>query len=273
MTVNRRAATWALLTMLLRAASCAPSGPSAETLVVTMVAQTAAAQAGPATQAPSSTSTSLPPPTITPLPPTPTDTPLPTVTSGPFLFQDYFSKKTTDWGTCDYCAWDAGLLVLGPQPTLQAGTMLPLYCVTCGHVANYRMSVDAKFGDGPSDRGYGFVVRETADYILTVEITPWQTVAVWRLDLGDQEWTLVKSITTDSVRGSTNVNRIEVAVTSASSGKVLVAVRVNGRLQFVVEAYEELGRVGLYVFGHGKWVMFDDFRFEELEPLGLRIAK
>jgi hypothetical protein len=254
------------------AVSCAPSGPPAEQVAETLLAETAAAQASAVTPAIPSTPTITPTLTITPKPPTPTATPVPTATPGPFILADDLTKMTDRWSKCDYCTWGSNGLQMGPFPESMANRAQILYCETCGQVRNFRMAVDATFGEGPSERGYGFVYRATERGLSTAEITPWQTVYTWGLDVEAHQWRIGQQRWTASVKPGTLTNHLDLAVTSYNPGRVLVTVKVNGRTPIVYEGLDETGWVGLYLYGHGTSVTFSNFSFEELEPLGSRIT-
>jgi hypothetical protein len=252
-------------------ASSTAAGVSTASLqedALTMVANLATSRAQAATLSPVASSTVAPSLTSTRVSPTPRP---PTATPGPFTLADDLTRLTDRWSGCDFCVWGTNGLEMGPFPASMANLPQILYCETCGQVANYQMAVDATFGEGPSERGYGFIVKETDKYLLTAEITPWQTVDVWKLDFVKRRWERLKTTWSGFVRPGNLTNRLEVSITPTSPGKVLLTVKVNGRTPFVVETFDEVGWVGLYLYGHGTSVTFDNFTFEELEPYGLRI--
>lgn len=247
------------LWLVFVASACSPS---AEDLAATYVAGTAAA----ATDTPLPTDT--PTTTHTPLPPTATSTRTPTATPGPVVFQDEFLGSSDAWEFCEECTWREGALVMGPYPVSGANIQHVAICGPCGLVRNYRMAVDIAYGDGPSERGFGLLVRLTDDYISTFEITPWQTAFLWHLDFDESFWEFVNGFFTGRVRAGRATNRIEVTVEDGTTlGKVNVGLQVNGRTIFL--AYNrpgDLGAVGLTLYGHAMSAVFDNFEFEELPP-------
>jgi hypothetical protein len=247
------------------AIACGSIGqPDPESLAQTMVAQTAAAAT--ATASP----TRSPTPTDTPVPPTATPSSTPTVspTPGPFTFVDDFSRRSRDWDTCEECNWQDGVLLMGPYPVSGAYVQHVALCGPCGLVRYYHMGVDVAYGDGPSERGFGLLVSITDEYMMTFEITPWQTAILWSLDFDGSQWEFVNGFYTGRVRAGRASNRIEVITEEGTStGKVNIQLLVNGRVIFV--AYNQPGdpgAVGLTLYGHAMSASFDDFSFEELEP-------
>ncbi len=128
------------------------------------------------------------------------------------------------------------------------------------------MAVDASFADGVSDRGFGLLLRMTEEYMLTMEITPWQTVDVWRLDFETGNWEWVNGSFSGLVRPNQQRNRIETEIRPALSGGGMTSdiyIKVNGKTVFVVyNQPAEMGLVGLTLFGHSTEVIFDNFEFE-----------
>jgi hypothetical protein len=243
-------------------AGCAGGGPSAEELAGTIVAQTAAA----ATPTPLPSDTPLP--TDTPLPPTATSTVTVTPTPGPVVFQDDFSAPSSAWVFCEECEVRDGALFMGPYPISGAYLQHTAICGPCGLVRNYRMSVDVAYGEGPSERGFGLLVRMTDEAMMTFEITPWQTAILWNLDFEDRLWDFVNGFYTGRVRAGRATNSIEVEVQDGTTpATVNIELRVSGRTIFI--AYNrpgDLGVVGLTLYGHAMSAVFDNFVFEELPP-------
>lgn len=125
------------------------------------------------------------------------------------------------------------------------------------------MSADVLFGDGPSERGFGFLVRGTEEYLLVYEMTPWQTLDFFSFDFGTNEWTWVNGRFTGAVRPGAQVNRIEVEVSESPRGGVDVALRVNSRTPLVIfNQPSDPGAVGFTLFGHAVDIYFDNFEFE-----------
>ena len=255
---TKHASPW--LYLILTACS-GIGGPSAEELSMTYVAGTAGAVTD--TPLPTDASTS----TETPLPPTATSTQEPTATTGPVVFHDDFSRPSVDWKFCEQCEWQDGGLVMGPYPISGAYAQHVAICGPCGLVRNYRMAVEVGYIDGPSERGFGLLVRLTNEFLMTYEITPWQDATLWNFDF-DEGWQLVNRSVTGRIRTGRATNRIEVGVQDGTSpARVNIELKVNGWTIFL--AYNQpadLGEVGLTLYGHGTAAVFDNFEFEELPP-------
>lgn len=237
-------------------------GPSAEDLAMTYIAGTAAAVTD--TPLPSETSTA----TETPLPPTATSTREPAATAGPVVFRDDFSRPSVDWELCEQCEWQDGGLVMGPYPVSGAYVQHIAICGPCGLVRNYRMAVDAAYIDGPSERGFGLLVRLTDEFLTTYEITPWQDAILWNFDFDDGFWEFVNGSYTGRIRTGRATNRIEVEVQDGTApARVNIELKVNGRTIFLAyNQLADLGAVGLTLYGHATSATFDNFEFEELPP-------
>ena len=235
------------------------SGPTVEQLASTMVAETAAATtAGAEMQEENPTQ----PPAEQPATSTVAPSPAPTATTGPLSLEDDFSTDTGYWD-CDQCEIENGRLRFGPYPVSGAFAQHTVICTACGMVTNYQMSVDVTFGDGPSERGYGLLVRGCEDYWLTFEITPWQDLDFWRYETDSIEWTWVNGIFAGVVRPGRQTNSIEVEVTTSPSGGTDVALSVNGKTPMVIfNQASEPGVVGLTLYGHGVELYFDNFEFK-----------
>ncbi len=161
---------------------------------------------------------------------------------------------------------------MGPWPPSGAFQQHLAICEPCGFTLNYRMAVDVTYGDGPSERGFGLVVRWNEDHLLTAEVTPWQTTDSWLYDYRLDQWTWINGLVTGAVRPGRQTNRVEVRVESAAAfGRSDVTVTVNGRNVLVLfNQPGEPGLVGLTLFGHAVEAIFDDFEFEELPPYQIR---
>ena len=206
-------------------------------------------------------------PTDTPTPVPPTDTPEPTATPGPVMFEDDFSRLSPAWLDCEVCEIENGALLIGPYPASGAYLQHNILCANCGLVSNYRMAVDVAFKDGVSDRGYGFLIRLTEDYMLTLEITPWQTVVVWKYDFELGMWEGLNGRFSGLIRPNRQWNRIEVNIKEAAEPtRSDIFIDVNGRTVFVVyNQPADPGLVGFTLYGHAQEVLFDDFEFETEE--------
>lgn len=202
-----------------------------------------------------------------------TETATVTATPGPVVFTDDFSEVSHSWLGCEVCDLWNGSLQIGPYPESAAYQQQAVFCGPCGEVTHYRMAVDVTFKEGVSDRGFGLLLRLNEDSLVPLEITPWQTVAVWKADFDLQEWELLNGQFSGLVQPNDQTNHLEVVVAPSASGtKSDFFVKVNDRTPFVVyNQPADPGLVGLTLFGHAQSVLFDNFEFETEEsvvPLG-----
>lgn len=196
--------------------------------------------------------------------PSPTEAPPPTA-AGPHSLDDDFSAPSDDWD-CGQCEVSGGKLVMGPYPVAGAGLQHVAYCDSCGVVGTYRMAVDVTFDEGQSDRGYGFMVRENDEYMLVYEITPWQTIGFWKADYETRQWEFINGQFSGAVQPGAQTNHIEIEVARNSSGQTDISLMVNGRTPLVIfNQPDDVGWVGLTLFGHALSVTFDNFHFETEE--------
>lgn len=210
------------------------------------------------TAAPAPTATATEPPTAAP---SPTEAAPPTV-EGPLSFDDDFSTLSGAWD-CQQCEVSGGELIMGPYPISGAGLQHVAYCDRCGIVGTYRMAVDVTFDEGQSDRGYGFMVRETDEYMLTYEITPWQTIDFWKANYETRQWEWINGQFSGAVQAGKQTNHIEIEVTRNNSGQTDISLMINGRTPLVIfNQPDDAGWVGLTLFGHALSVTFDNFHFE-----------
>lgn len=233
----------------------------------TQAAVNATADALSATQTQLAAATPTPVPTETPAP---TNTPEPTPTpAGPVIISDDFSSDTGRF-KCDECKIVDGVLRMGPFPAMDSVNGYYAICSDCPEVASYKMSVDATFDDGASDRGFGLVLRENDGSFIDLEILTWQYYGVWHFDaqVGNTWRAWDKAYTSGgfipgNLRAGRGTNKIEVIMTSASSGSSL-RILFNGKGARTLELPGGSGRVGLIVGMHSLGVVFDNFYFEEL---------
>lgn len=257
-------------TIMLLLASCGLVGgderETAEQLALTMVAGTAAVEeqkaSGGAVAATTQPPTEPSPPTEAP---TVVPTPNPTNTPGPLSLTDDFSSDSGYWD-CTECTLEGGRLHFGPFDVSGAYIQHYVICEACGMVTSYRMAADVTFGGGPSERGYGFLVRGREERLLTYEITPWQDLDFWKFEFATNRWNWINGIFAGAVRTGNQTNRMEVRVTVAASGGTDFALSVNGRTPLVIfNQPAEPGIVGLTLFGHAVDIWFDNFEFETTE--------
>ena len=171
----------------------------------------------------------------------PTDTytpqPSPTETLGPqpVLFEDDFSNDTGNWLGCEKCTIERDALLMGPWGIPGANDQHFAFCRDCGYAVHYRMAVDIQFHDGSASRGYGFVLFISEEFVYTVEITSFQTVALWQYDFQSRAWNLLDGAWTGAVRGGELVNRVEADIQPGTSpGRVNIFIRVNGSTAIAV---------------------------------------
>jgi hypothetical protein len=271
--------TGALLCLFF--AACAP-GPDTQATATAAAAAEAQQQAVgtlsasilSTTVARSATQTALAAPTVTPtVTLTSTPTPTPTVTPGPLVIDDDFSSMNPRWLGCDICAVKDGALIVGPYPASNSAKGYITLCKDCGVVHEYKMSVDATYADGPSDRGFGFVLRENNGSFIDLEISTWQVYGVWHYDVNGGDagiawrnllpggFTLSTYLYPSQL---TNHIEVEVKASQSSANKDLVKISFNGILINTVEIPSGRGRVGLTVGLHSISAAFDNFHFEAM---------
>jgi hypothetical protein len=234
-----------------------------------MLAETAAAKPPAAVASPTPALSMTPTPAPPSDTPEPTQTSTPTPTPGPRAFRDDLAEDRGSWLNCEECEWKSSALFYGPFPVSGAYVQHYALCGECGWVTNYRASVDATYVDGPSERGYGLLLKLTDTYMMTLEITPWQTLDVWRQDLASGEWTWINGLYTGAVRTGRSNNHIQVDVHGTDPGRSDISITVNGKTVLVVfNQPADESPLGLTLFGHALEVRFENFEFEEYEPYG-----
>ncbi len=251
-----------ILLILSSVAACEKSGPSADSVATAIQATEFMKQ----TLYPATSTATEAPPTETP---TITLSPTATLEPHPIKLHDDFSSELINWLMCEECIYKNDALYMGPWPSSGAYIQHFAVCQDCGLVTYYYMSVIATYEDGPSERGYGLLLRLTDEYAITLEITPLQTVAVWKLDFETGAFDLLDGRWSGAVKAGVQTNHIEVYVTESSQGRADISVSVNGKNVFIVWGQpKDQSPVGLTLWGHALEVQFDDFIFEEYEPYG-----
>ncbi len=260
----------AFVLILLVLAGCA-SGPSAEELASTAVAQTAAA-ASPTplpsnTPLPTATATLTPvPPTATPLPtntPRPTETKVPTPTPGPFV--DDFSTENAAWAKCDGVKVEDGQLLMGPYDA--SANFNTCVCDTCQPAAYYRMSVDATYVEGQVDRTFG-VQMMNQKFALYLGISPFQAYSISKYDWETDQWTDLTFKWSTLVKASKAPNHLEIeAKPAVKEGQVDIYIKINDKTAYVLYGQDALLSVPAFgVAWHAMGVAFDNFSYEVLKP-------
>jgi hypothetical protein len=179
------------------------------------------------------------------------------------------ARDEGNWLNCEVCGWKNGALLLGPYPVSGAYLQQYTICGPCGWVTHYRASVDATYLEGPSERGYGLLLRLTDEYLTTLEITPWQTLNVWKQDIDSGEWTWINGMFTGAVKAGRSTNHIEVDVHGTQLGRSDISITINGSTVLVVfNQPADESPIGLTLYGHALQVRFENFEFEEYEPYG-----
>ena len=228
------------------------------------------------------TQTALAMPTATPtITPTSTAAPTDTATPGPLVIDDDFSSMNPRWQGCDICSIKGGALMVGPYPSSDSAKGYITLCKDCGVVREYKMSVDATFISGVSDRGFGFVVREANGDFIDLEITTWQVYGVWFYDVkGGNAWTAWHALLSKAYLPTPylfpgvakNHIAVEVKASDSNQNEDLVKISFNGTLLNTVEIPKGAGHVGLAVGLHSIGVAFDNFHFEGIPLTGSAAA-
>ncbi len=222
----------------------------------------------------SGTQTAQAMPTATPTV-TSTSTPAPTATAtpGPLVIDDNFNSMSARWQGCDICAIKDEALVFGPHPSADSAKGYFTLCGDCGIVHEYKMSVDATFISGVSDRGFGFVLREWDGNFIDLEISTWQLYGVWFYNPeGGDAWSAWSSLLSKSYLPTgylhpgviENHIDVEVIASDANKEKDLIKISFNGTLLNTIEIPKGSGQVGLGVGLHSIGVAFDNFHFESM---------
>jgi hypothetical protein len=205
----------------------------------------------------------VPPPTNTPEPPT--ATPLPTATNtpaGPIVVDDDFSSDTGRF-KCDYCKVENGAFFVGPWPVADTFDAYFALCEECGVVSSFKMSVDAWYVEGASDRGFGLMLRHMDDKsFIDIEITTWQVYGIWHFDPNNgwdtgYPYSWVKG----GLKPGRATNHIEVTMDGAKGS---LSISING-VHRLSDVPPGRGQVGLVVGMHSLGVAFDNFHFEEIK--------
>jgi hypothetical protein len=237
-----------------------------------------------ATETPTSTPTFTP--TLTPIPtatqtptltpsPIPTDTPTITPTPGPFSFRDDFSQANAlSRYSCDQCKIEDGRLIFGPfDPVDNIGEQFSMVlCEECGAHTYYRVSVDATYVSGPTDRFYGIIGlvdgdASKLDRVIYLGISTWQVYVVRDYDYKNEWLKELNSDLSGYVNPTTATNHIVIEVKpSAQPNFVDVYFTVNGGLLYVLYLQPaEPTYAGLGMSFHSMTVAFDNFVYEEIE--------
>jgi hypothetical protein len=222
------------------------------------------------TPIPTSTET----PTLTPSP-VPTNTPTITPTPGPFSFHDDFSQTDALKNyTCNKCTIQNGRLLFGPfAPENDLGEQFSMIiCETCGEHTYYRVSVDATYVDGPTDRFFGIVGLINADAnsldrVIYLGVSTWQVYVIRDYDYKNGVLNELSSNITGYVNPGTATNHIMIEVKpSAQPNLVDVYFTVNDGILYVLYSQPAVPTLaGLGMSFHSMTVAFSNFAYEEIE--------
>lgn len=252
--------------VLISCSILSPEGDAAE-MAATYVAQTESAReavAEEATEEPAATETFTPTtsPTVTA---TPTQAPTATP-EGPLSIDDDFSSQKGIWAECEFCSVKENEMRMGPFPVSHAFQQNWAICDPCGMVTTYTVTVDVRFIEGPSERGFGLVLGLNPDGFYTFEVTPWQTVDLWHLDFEAGEWEWVNGTFAGAVRTGNQYNSLRLEASENSAGRIDYSLGVNGSTPLVIfNRAVDPGWLGLTLYGHAVEVRFDNFSFETEE--------
>jgi len=225
------------------------------------------------TQTPIPTSTETATQTLTPSP-IPTDTPTITLTPGPFTFFDDFSQPNSiSQYSCDQCVVKDGSLLFGPfDPENNLGEQFRMVIrEICGAHTHYRLSVDATYVDGPTDRFFGIVAlikgdENNLDRVVYLGISTWQVYVIRDYNYKTGILSDLSADLTGYVNPGRNTNHIMIEVKpSARDGFVDVYFTINNGLLYVLYLQPAEGTLaGLGMSFHSMTVSFDNFRYEEI---------
>jgi hypothetical protein len=225
-----------------------------------------------ATVTPIPTSTETP--TLTPSP-IPTDTPTITPTPGPFSLQDDFSASNSlSRYSCDQCKVEDGRLLFGPFPPKDnlGEQFNMIVCEVCGEHTYYRLSVDATYVSGPTDRFYGIVGLVDAnaaklDRVIYFGVSTWQVYVIRDYDYHQGVLNELQSNLSGYINPTTATNHIVIEVKpSATPNFVDVYFTVNGGMLYVLYLQPAVPtRAGLGMSFHSMTVAYDNFTYEEIE--------
>jgi hypothetical protein len=213
-------------------------------------------------------------PTLTPSP-LPTDTPTITPTPGPFSFREDFSEAgALRHFSCDQCKVENGQLLFGPFPPVDnMGEQFSMVlCEECGKHTYYRVSVDATYMDGPTDRFFGIIGHvdgdaDTLNRLIYFGVSTWQVFAIRDYNYGKGILNELQSNLSGYIIPTRGTNHLVIEVKpSAQPDFVDVYFTVNGGLLYVLYLQPaEPTYAGLGMSFHSMTVAYDNFVYEEIE--------
>lgn len=229
-----------------------------------------------ATFTPTATATSTPTETPTQTPsPIPSRTPTITPTPGPFTYYEDFSNPGSISNfICDKCRVQDGKLVFGPfDPENNLGEQFNfVICDTCGEHTYYRISADATYMEGPTDRFFGLIALldltpTQLNRLLYLGTSTWQIYVIRDYDYKNGVLNELNANVSGYLNPGVAANHLVIEVKpSAQPDLVDVYFTINGGVLYVL--YSQPAKPTLAGFGmsfHSMTVSFDNFAYEEIE--------
>jgi hypothetical protein len=145
-------------------------------------------------------------------------------------------------------------------------------CEVCGEHTYYRVSVDATYVDGPTDRFFGLIGLINADSVdlnrvIYLGISTWQVYVIRDYDYKNSMLNELNSNLTGYIYPTTATNHIVIEVKpSAQPNFVDVYFTVNNGLLYVLYTQPAVPTLaGLGMSFHSMTVAYDNFVYEEIE--------
>lgn len=224
------------------------------------------------TETPIPTSTETPTPTPSPVP---SNTPTITPTPGPFSYsEDFSASNSVSNFSCDKCRVQDGELLFGPfSPENNLGEQFSLIvCEACNAHTYYRVSVDATYVDGPTDRFFGVTALIDADAnqlnrLVYLGTSTWQVYTIRDYDYKNSLLKELNSNISGYIYPTTATNHLVIEVKPAAQPNLVdVYFTINGGVLYVLYSQPAVPTVaGLGMSFHSMTVAFDNFLYEEIE--------
>lgn len=213
-------------------------------------------------------------PTLTPSP-TPSNTPTITPTLGPFTYSEDFSNPSSlDNFICSKCKLEDGKLVFGPfDPENNIGEQFNMViCDVCGENTYYRISVDATYMDGPTDRFFGLIaLLDTTptrlNRVIYLGTSTWQVYVIRDYDYKNGILNELNADLSGYINPGSSTNHLVIEVKpSLQPNLVDVYFTINGGVLYVLYLQPAVPTLaGLGMSFHSMTVSYDNFLFEEIE--------
>lgn len=224
------------------------------------------------TETPTSTPTETPTQTPSPVP---SNTPTITPTPGPFTYaEDFSSSRSLDNFICDRCKIENGQLVFGPfDPENNLGEQFNfVICDLCGKHTYYRISVDATYLEGPTDRFFGLTALIDAtpsrlNRVIYLGTSTWQIYVIRDYDYKNGILNELNSNLSGYINPGVYTNRLMIEVKPSTQPDLVdVYFTINGGILYVFYSQPAVPTLaGLGMSFHSMTVAFDNFLFEEIE--------